>query len=182
MSPLAAPQFPCIPLPRPVSAERGEVKQALAEHASLLGLVGRGNPLGGGTVIGVPRCRPQTARWVCGRFAGFWHAGTLAARPPQTDSPAAPDVRDHGGMGWSGGRVRPSAVKHATCFAAGMRRFPSRVVFARMAAQPQDPPSPVLLPPSSVIGLHYIHIRHAPFCNCLNPRQLSSPSGPCVTI
>lgn len=154
----------------------------LAEHASLLGLVGRGNPLGGGTVIGVPRCRPQTARWVCGRFAGFWHAGTLAARPPQTYSPAAPDVRDHGWMGWSGGRVRPSAVKHATCFAAGMRRFPSRVVFARMAAQPQDPPSPVLLPPSSVIGLHYIHIRHAPFCNCLNPRQLSSPSGPCVTI
>lgn len=72
----------------------------LAEHASLLGLVGRGNPLGGGTVIGVPRCRPQTARWVCGRFAGFWHAGTLAARPSQTDSPAAPDVRDHDG--WAG--------------------------------------------------------------------------------
>lgn len=97
--------------------------QHLAEHASLLGLVGRGNALGSGTVLGFPAAGPRR-RDGSGRWTGFWHAGTLAARPSQTDSPAAPDVRDHGWMGWSGGRVRPSAVKHATCFAAGMRRFP----------------------------------------------------------
>lgn len=143
---------------------------AACEDTSLLCL-GRDNPMGWGR-LEVPRCRPQTARWVSsfGRLLARWHAGTLAARPSQTDSPAAPDVRDHGWMGWSGGRVRPSAVKHATCFAAGMRRFPiSRRV--RPDGRPTTR-SPLTCPPppSSVIGLHYIHIRHAPFCNCLNPR------------
>lgn len=167
MSPLAAPQFPCIPLRRPVSAERGEVMEQHARIPHFCALAGT-TPWAG-AVLRFPAAGPRR-RDGSRRLAGFWHAGTLAARPSQTDSPAAPDVRDHGWMGWSGGRVRPSAVKHATCFAAGMRRFPiSRHV--RPDGRPTTR-SPLTCPPppSSVIGLHYIHIRHAPFCNCLNPR------------
>lgn len=53
----------------------------LAEHASLLGLVGRGNPLGGGTVIGVPPLPApdgEMGLWSFRRLLARWHAGSSA--------------------------------------------------------------------------------------------------------
>jgi hypothetical protein len=104
--PHVAPRRPPIPLhptPRPVSAERGEVKQSI--------------------VLGVPRCRPQR-RDGSSRFAGLWQAsGTLAARPSQTE-PAAPDVRDHGWAGLEAGSGHLRSNAQPAIYAVDMRRFP----------------------------------------------------------
>lgn len=90
MSPLAAPQFPCIPLPRPVSAGRGEVKQTLRSMPHSWDLLAGETPWEVGPSLGFPAAGPRRrdgsvvvspasgtlARWQLGR-----HRPTHQPRP-----------------------------------------------------------------------------------------------------